>query len=171
MTEVGAPERFIVQDESSANWVLRKLAENGDQLSRLEAMYAAESEALTARFAHIRQPFAHAIEFFHAAYDAEMETWVRKTIGDGKRRSIGLLHGTIGLRKSPSRRVVDDECGTLTYAEAYCLDAIKHSVLVSRFTDEDMSELSSRGAAHVEPGEEKFYVKAELPLTRAESEA
>lgn len=94
------PEGFGVQNASSANWVVRKIAECRAYGTHVRTWAAAE----------IRRA-EHEERFFFMRYGAQMEAWAREylRISNGGRRSIPLPSGTIGFRAISPHLIVNDE--------------------------------------------------------------
>lgn len=165
------PPRFAVMDMSSANWALKKIAELEDKQRQIERMGDAERDAITKRMNTLLSPIDKAIEFFVTVYGPQLEAWARAEIGSGKKRSVNLLHGTVGFRKGQDKLVVDDEDAMISVARTQGWDdCLKFSLLkaplMNRLTDQPDWLQGLIGIAHIEPAEDKFYSKAELPLSK-----
>lgn len=161
--DVDTPARFAVTDMSSANWVLKKLAECDSDEAEVQAMVNREIEAIRARAEKILAPIRRRREFFEAAYTHQLEEFAKAKLDGAKAKSVKLLHGTIGFRKSPARLVIDDEGKAIEYAEQNCPDAIKRSLSVSTLKAAFQNDPFDSDAMHLEPGEESFYFKPEAP--------
>src|ERR1044072_2488937 len=85
-------ETFHVRDESSANWVLRKIIAQREYRARCGASF----EAQTRRSARREQFLMH-------RFGAELADWTKRQLANkyGKRRSIHFPAGVLGFRTAP----------------------------------------------------------------------
>lgn len=159
--------RFEVRDMSSANWVLRHLADCDAKEAAVNAMVDAEVEALHMRAERILGPIRNKREFFEQAYSAQLEEWARGQVEGQKSKSIKLLHGDIGFRKSPDKLVIDDEVKAIAWAESECPEAIKRSLLLNPAKKQLLQQCPNTKALadvmHIEEGGNTFYVKPAKP--------
>jgi hypothetical protein len=93
-------DAFHIRDEGSANWVLRKIVECRAYRERVARW--AQEETLRAE----RQE-----AFLMHRFGNELEAWAREQIykQHGRRRSIALPAGVLGLRREPTKLLVVDE--------------------------------------------------------------
>lgn len=160
--------RFRVTDESSANWVLRKLADLQTRRAAAQAMLDNELDAIQRRFARVLKPIDNQIAFFDAAFRTELAAWAKTSLENRKERSVKLLHGSIGFRKKPDALVIEDEADIIDYAERTgleCVVRVKKEVAKTALkkllqTDPDIAE-ALLPVARIEPGGDEFYVKPE----------
>ena len=166
--EDGQPEvaeRFAVTDMPSANWVLKQIANTQAELDNITEMVNAEILAIKKRAERITKPLERRPEPFNNAYGYELQEFARAETEGKKQKSVNLLYGKIGFRKYPDKVVMDvDEDDVIQElkrkGKLNCIrttESIKHN----EFKD-TIPELAP-GFAHIEPGEVKFYIKAELP--------
>lgn len=120
---VAAPKNFAVVDLRSANWVIRKIhdarayAEAVKEWAEAEARRAqAEEDGLLAMFG----------PGLRAVLEEEIER------AKGRRKSVSLPAGTMGLRADPKRLRVEDEAATLEWARQHCPNAIRVTERLSR---------------------------------------
>ena len=157
--------RFAVTDMSSANWVLKQIASTQAELNNITEMVNAEIAAIIKRAERITKPLERRLEFFNNAYGYQLQEFAKAETEGKKSKSVNLIHGKIGFRKYPDKVVMDvDEDEVIQElkrkGKLYCIrttESIKHN----EFKD-TIPELAP-GFAHIEPGEIKFYIKAELP--------
>lgn len=110
-------EGFHVVDQSSANWIVRKILEARRHAERSKVFAAVEIRRAQ------RQE-----EFFVGRWGLELEEWARREIAKQfKRKSISLPAGLIGLRSVPERLDVRDETRVLAWCRANLPHAIKRS--------------------------------------------
>ncbi len=158
-------KRFEVKDMNSANWVLRQIAEAQKRIDELTSLANDEIERIQKRLEQITKPLKRKAEFFSSAYNSQLEEFTRRELEGSKSKSLNLIHGKIGFRKNPDKVVLDvDEDEVIQElkrkGKLYCIrtvESIKHNEFAKT-----IPELAP-GFAHIEPGEVKFYIKAELP--------
>lgn len=183
------PARFAVTDMSSANWVLRKLAELQAKRDAVNAMCEAEIEAIENRRRRLLTPISNNHLFFGAAYGPQLEAWTREELKTQQGKRINLVHGYVGVRKNPDRLVVDDEDEAIRMVEwlqehdplTYPSELIRIKKEIARaelktlmeqlgddrlfsiLPDDPKEEWTDKVVAHIEPGTDAFYCKAEKP--------
>ena len=171
LTEVFEAEekpRFTVTDESSANWVLRKLAECDAEESAIKQMADEEIERIKKRAEKLLSPIQRKRQFFEAVFTPQLEEFAKSRVTDTK-RSVNLLHGKVGFRRGQEKLVIDDEEKAIIWAESECPDAVKvvKSLLLTPAKAQLLKQCPETkalaGIMHIEPAEDKFYVKAEMP--------
>jgi phage host-nuclease inhibitor protein Gam len=175
-------ERFSVHDLSSANWVMKKLAEIDDDLTAVQAMIDVELAAIARRGEAILKPLLRSREFFEKAYGPQLRAFAEQDLQGKKARSLKLVHGTCGFRKNPDSLVIEDEeklIAILKTRELFDLIRFKEEVrkkeLKAYLTDnkqvmrtEDVEAPEYRDddgkvLAIIQPGEETFYIKPAQP--------
>ena len=87
------PDQFAVSDETTANWVVRKVVEARAYAERVEAWAAAE----------VRRT-RHEEQWFLTRYGGQLEHWVRQELSDrgSRARSVKLPAGQLGFRSVPA---------------------------------------------------------------------
>jgi len=146
-------EAFHVHDDTSANWVIRKITEARAYAQRCEAW--AERE---------RRRAQRDEAFFLFRYGPQLRDYLRQKLTEqgGKRKSVVLPAGILGYRTQTAKLVIDHEDTVMAWAKAHCpglietLERLSKSALNAHF--ENTGELPPAGA-HVEPAFEKLYVK------------
>lgn len=162
--QLGVAARFAVTDMPSANWVLKQIASTQAELDNITEMVNAEILAIKKRAERITKPLERRLEFFNNAYGYQLQEFAKAETEGKKQKSISLIHGKIGFRKNPDKVVMDmDEDDIIQElkrkGKLYCIrtiESIKHNEFAKT-----IPELAP-GFAHIEPGEIKFYIKAEL---------
>ena len=115
----GVPDTFRVRDESSANWVVRKVRECRDYAQRVAAWAAAEVRGAEAEERWLMERFG-----------CQLEEWVRQHLkrsggARGRTRSVQQPAGTVGFRSESPRLVVVDDAKVLAWCRAHLPDALK----------------------------------------------
>jgi hypothetical protein len=97
---VDMDERFHVRDEGGANWVVRKILECRAYRERVARWAQAETLRADRQEASLLHRFG-----------GELEASAREQIGKqhGRRRSIALPAGVLGLRREPTKLIVVNE--------------------------------------------------------------
>ena len=113
------PDAFHVHDESSANWLVRRVRECRDYAQRVTAWAAAEVRGAEAEERWLLERFGH-----------QLEQWVRQRLEQdpsprGRTRSVSLPAGVVGLRSEPPRLVVVDEARVLAWCRSNLPGALK----------------------------------------------
>ncbi len=162
---------FVVNDIHSANWVLRQIAGAELAAAQAEEALTVELDRLAARTEAILKPLRRRIEFFKAAYASQIEGWAKAEIAvyGGKKKSMDLLYGTVGFRKSSDSVEVSDEERAILWAEVQEFDhLIKKTLAKSEFKKGfdryyELDPVTVSAFAIKVPGEDKFYIKASVP--------
>lgn len=115
---VDVPDAFEVRDDTSAAWVTRKVIEARAHADRVRAWAAAELRRAEHEEAWLLRRFGPALE-----------GWLRAELDrrGGRRRSVALPPGTLGLRRQPGRLEIVDEAA----AGAWCLRQLPDAVRVT----------------------------------------
>lgn len=115
LVDGGSIERFVVRDERSANWFVRRIADLRRYVAHVEQWAASE----------IRQSQAAERHLF-SRYGGPFEEWTREYLieNGGRRRSINLPAGTAGFRAQPARLVIKDEAAALIWCRKHMPEAI-----------------------------------------------
>lgn len=146
------PTSFEINDEASANWLVRRIAEARAHSERVSAFAAREIRRAeqTERWLFLR-------------YGRQLQEWVTKELARrrGRSRSLDLPDGRVGYRAEPERLVVNDEQSVLDWARASCPTAIITSYRISRTALRqhlvETAELPD--GVTVEPARDRFYLK------------
>jgi len=147
------PKKFCIEDESTANWLVRRVQSARQYSVRVrewadQEVRRAEREETTLMFLFGRQ----------------IEMWAKSEIEKlkGKRKSINLPAGAVGFRSVGPRLVVDDEGLVLKWAKHHLPSAVVVTERLSKSVInehvEKVGEIPDEGV-HVEPAAEKFYIR------------
>lgn len=114
----GTPDHdttFHINDEKSANWYLRKLANIDAEKQRVQMQADTIIAQLEADADGLKR-----------LYEGELKEYVRQTLeaGGNRRRSITMLQGTCAFRTIPAGFRIVDTAAALNHALAYLPDAI-----------------------------------------------
>ncbi|HEX3358713.1 MAG TPA: host-nuclease inhibitor Gam family protein, partial [Tepidisphaeraceae bacterium] len=146
------PKHFAIEDEKTANWLIRKItsarayAEHVKQWAEHE-LRRAEREEQTLLFLFGRQ----------------IETWAKSEIAKlHNRKSVQLPAGVIGFRSVGPSLQVDDEQIVLAWATVHCPSAVVSVPKLSRAELKSHFERTGEapdGGARVQPAAERFFIK------------
>lgn len=154
--------------KSYANWIIGKLARANRECADIDAMAAEEKARIDKRAAGLKKSWQNKVAFLTARYSQPLEQWAATELEGEKKRSVGLLAGSVGFRKRPDAVVLDmpDE-EAIAYLEAQNFsDCVRVKKEVSKtnlktaLTGEGKQYISK--VAHIEPGEDEFYIKTEV---------
>lgn len=147
------PKQFEITDESSANWLLRRIVTAREYAQHVKEWAAqeqrrAEREERTLLFLFGRQ----------------LERWVRAEIEklNHRRKSICLPAGTLGLRRVNACLQIDDEQAVIGWARKHLpsalltVEKLSRSVLSDHF--KQTGEMPDSGA-HLEQEKEAFFIR------------
>ncbi len=150
--EAQVPEKFRVTDESSANWVVRRIAEAKAYAEKVSAWAEAET-----RRAQREQAF------FLGRFGPELEAWAHKKIKarGGRQKSNHLPAGRVGYRTKPAKLVINNEPTVITWAKANCPEAINVTERCSKSKLNKHFEATGElpDGASLEPQRDDFYVR------------
>lgn len=146
------PKQFAIEDERTANWLVRKVIVARQYAEHVKAwadqeVRRAEREQNTLLFLFGRQ----------------IETWAQVEIAKlHNRKSLALPAGTLGFRTINPCLHVDDESIVLAWAREHLPSAIVTKFSLSRSILKDHFETTGElpdAGAHIEPAAERFYIR------------
>ena len=110
---------FVVHDEASANWVVRKVCEARTYVSRVDAWAATET----------RRTLREA-QWLLDRFGPQIEVWVQAelAIRGGKRRSLKLPAGQVGFRTTPQTFRLTEEPLVAHWCRRNLPDALRYQV-------------------------------------------
>lgn len=116
---IGVPDGFEVRDDASAAFIVRKVIEARAHADRVRAWAAAELRRAEREEAWMLRRFGPALE-----------GWLRGELErrGGRRRSVALPAGTLGLRRQPARLEVVDEAAAGAWCTRHLPDAVRVAV-------------------------------------------
>jgi hypothetical protein len=145
-------EGFHIHDAASANWALRLIVAERDYQARTTEWYEAETRRSQRREEWLMYRFA-----------GQLEQWMRAELTKqyGKRRSLQLPAGVIGLKTQPTKIVVVDERALTTWCRAELPAAIKsvEHILKSEVAAHVRASGEIPPGAEIAGGGERFYIK------------
>lgn len=143
-----------------ANRILGRLKEAKDFIKQVDEQEADEIIRIKARAQIIRSAHEGEIEFLLERYSAMLEKFTASQIEGKKTRSIDLLNGRIGFRKSPAALEIEDADALLSWAKANLPEAVKTVETVQKTPCKKYVESTGEipdGAVY-SPGVDKFYI-------------
>lgn len=148
--ECEPPEAFAVHDAASANWLVRKIAEARGYAKRVKAWAADEVRRAEREEA-----------FFLGRYGHQLEAWARRQIAAGRRKSVKLPGGTVGLRVEPPKLDVTDEKKLIGWCQRSLPAALRVETHVLKSLVKDHVEQTGEcpEGARVSGGGQRFYVR------------
>jgi phage host-nuclease inhibitor protein Gam len=145
-------EGFRVHDDGSANWVVRKIVEARQYRERVERWAATE----------IRRSEQQE-RFFLDRYGRQLEEWCRQKLESdgGRRRSVSLPAGVVGLRRTHAGLDITDERKLLDWCKRHLkiAVAVRETVVRAALNDHFTGTGELPEGVEVRVGGEKFYVK------------
>lgn len=98
--DLGVPDAFQVRDHASAAWLVRKVVEARAHAERVRSWAAGELRRAE-----------HDERWLLDRFGSQLELWLRAELDrlGGRRRSVALPDGAVGLRRTPERLHVADE--------------------------------------------------------------
>ena len=168
--EVLAYERdegaWEITNQTSADWGMQRLAECEAEIAAVETQYQAALARLKARYDELVARSQRGIGYFRF----KLEQWAehnRSALLKGKAKSVQMLHGVIGWRKSGGRLKVEDKDALAAWLSGQPIESGLYRVKI----EPEMRALQDycRQANVVPPGcvlepeRDDFYVKAEAP--------
>lgn len=109
-------EGFVVRDEASANWVVKKVSQARQYAAHVQAWAAAEIRRAQREEQFLLLRFGH-----------QLESWLRRRLEDagGRTRSVNLPAGLLGFRAQPARLEVVDEPALVNWCRDHLTEAIR----------------------------------------------
>jgi phage host-nuclease inhibitor protein Gam len=157
--ELQQTQRFIVDDETKAEWALRKLARAEAELERDRAIALAEIEKVSAWLDARRNVTQRQIDFFRSLL---REFHTNELASDPKRKTISLPSGTLRARKAAEKWVVDNEVAFIDWAKVNLPEAVRTREEAAKTEIKKLLQISEV-AITTEDGQPAFY--ASLPDT------
>jgi hypothetical protein len=141
-------EAFCPTDAAGVDWVLRKM-----NAARAEATVIRQNAELMARACE-RQ--ADALEW---QFGPAIQTWLRAEIDGGKKKSVRLYHGIVGLRTKPAGVSITDPAAALAWAQEFLPDAVAVRLDKKALADALLTSGEAVDFATLNREEEVFYIK------------
>ena len=173
--EVAVKERFKVVDMSSADWVLKKMAQAQHMLDSVRAMEAQRIAEIHQQVEKIAKPYMQQLEYFQAAYGEHLREWATKERPNIKGKTIKLINGALSFRTGGTKLVIDDESAAIILAKVLEIpDAVVETQSLSKSAvtkwlkdqeqeslifEDPFAENTETVVAHLETDPEKFEIK------------
>jgi phage host-nuclease inhibitor protein Gam len=138
------PERFTIDSEEKANWLLSKLA-------GIQAEKARITEQAKKRTAELDADYTRLL----GRFSADLEAWARQDAERRRRRSVTLLHGTLAFRTVPASLRVGDPSDALTTAKAVIPTAVQTIEQLDRKAFLDFAKAHFAETGELLPGIER----------------
>ncbi len=103
--EVQVNEGYKIEDDSNANWALRKIKQHQQQIQNNNALAQAEIEKIESWEQQENDKVQQSIDYFQGLL---AQYAMKKREEDPKFKSQKLPHGNIGFRKKPAKWNYDD---------------------------------------------------------------
>ena len=103
--EAQEKERFEVTDESSAEWVLEKLAEKAAERQKVEEQY----QKMIARYEKWRADSLEKLDSDEAYFNQLLAPWAAEQLEGTKKKSITLPSGRVGFRAGSKAFMLNGE--------------------------------------------------------------
>lgn len=172
-----APEQFAVTDMSSANWVLKMLANIDASASNIQEMIDNEVAAIQRRGQKLLEPLVRDRQFFVNRFGAELKDFAEKELQGKKTKTLKLLHGKLSFMAGSESLVIDNEEATIAQAEMLGIEgAVKTTKTLLKpdlkkwlknnnkaafiYADKAGNEIK---LAHIERSPEKFSIDPSIP--------
>src|SRR5690625_1527227 len=104
--ETNVDDRFVIDDDTKANWALRKIAEHEEHVSNANELAQKEIDKIENWFKQVKEQRQNQIDHLQSLL-AEYAT--KKREEDPNFKSMSLPSGRFGFRKRPDKWVYDDE--------------------------------------------------------------
>ena len=111
--------------EIEANRMVRAITKANREVEKIEAQAKDEIDLITRRANELKEANMQKVNFLTARFTPILEEYAKQELGNGKTRSIKLLSGTVGFRKSPMKLEVLDEAQAMAWAKTHLKDAVK----------------------------------------------
>jgi len=146
--EAATATPFVVDSPEKAAWVVGKIA----ALDAKEKIITDQSKAMIADIENDRK-------YLMFRFGAQLEGWAAENLERGK-KSVKLLTGTLGFRKSGGRFKVVDEDAALGWATEHLPESVKivQTVSSERLRQSFLSTGELPAGCDFTPEENKFYV-------------
>lgn len=153
LEQLDVPQHFAVNDDSSANWVIRKILECRAYAKRCGDWY--EGEQARAK---------NQEKFFLFRFGQQLQEYARRKIEAERtrRKSISLPAGSLGFRHEGPKLIIDDEAAVIQWAKEHMpalvttVDRLSKSSLNDHVAQ--TGEVPEVGV-HIEPAKEQFYIR------------
>ena len=172
MMEAQEKERFEVTDESSAEWVLEKLAEKAAEREKVEEQY----EKMMARYDKWRADSLEKLDADECYFHELLRPWVEEQLDGKKASSIKLPSGRAGFHAGPRQYSIGGDKASATNKALLVFvkasqpemveikESVKWADLKRTLTPTDDGRVVTKDGEivpdmTVERGEKKFYVE------------
>ena len=142
------PAAFVPTDAASADWVLGKMADARARAARIRENAEKMARAEERRAEHLEWKYGPALQ-----------AWLRAEIDGGKKKSVRLYHGVVGLRTKPAGVHVTDAAAALSWAMENVPGAVTAHLDKKALADALLSTGQAVPFADFQPAEDVFFIK------------
>lgn len=159
-----AREDFHIQDVEQMDWALMRLAECEAEADRVDALVEAAIARVRARGAALKEQAMSGVRFFRGRVEEYAVAHRKELLGHGKSKTVKLLHGSVGWRKTGGDFTVNDKDALLAWAQQQPVERgfvrIKEEAAWSEIKKHAKETGEVPPGVDVEPEGEEFKVDA-----------
>lgn len=159
---VEQPTEFLVTDEDSCNWVLKKMLKvEADIMSIDNSADVLAADAVLRNATALRRVKEKRLEYLHKRFDAELGEYARGQLQGKKERTFKTIFGAIALRFVKGGLRVADKTLALRWATTAAPDAIKvtEEFQISQLSAAQKEEIVKRLNAEADPNLAAFKIE------------
>jgi len=159
------PDNYLPCDDipeltsTQANRIVGIIKQERDAIGKIQEQEQSEREFIKLRAEVLSEAHNNRIEYLLDHYSDMLEKFTAVELTE-KARSVKLLYGTLGFRKSPATLEVTDENALMAWAKANLPDAVKTVETILKTPVKDHVEATGEipdGASYIK-GVDKFYI-------------
>lgn len=148
--EIQANDRFIINDESKADWALKKIAEADNEIEKLERFAEAQMRQIETWLAKQTDKHLQTKEYMQSLLGEYVNM---KREEDSKFKSITLPSGNVGLRANQKKWIYKDEVVLKALEQAKLDDFIKTEKKLNKQQIKKAFEVSDDKVINPDTGE------------------
>lgn len=148
-------------DHVAANRVVSRIREERRQIELVEQQFRDQLTLISNRVSELRDAHEKRIEWLLGHAEAGLREFVEREIAGKKERSVTLLSGRIGFRKSPDALEITEQDTVMEWCKANLPDAIKvvESVQKTPIKQHVKATGEIPPGTEYKPGEDRFYIE------------
>ncbi len=148
--EIQADDRFIINDESKADWALKKIAEADNEIEKLERFAEAQMRQIETWLAKQTDKHLQTKEYMQSLLGEYVNM---KREEDSKFKSITLPSGNVGLRANQKKWIYKDDVVLKALEQAKLDDFIKTEKKLNKQQIKKAFEVSDDKVINPDTGE------------------
>jgi phage host-nuclease inhibitor protein Gam len=164
--EESISQDWRIQDLSTADWALSRVADLERELEENEEVAKAAIARIEARKQLLNEKVERGLRFFRSHLAAFAQEHRSALLGGGKKKSRSLLHGTLGWKKSGGRLEVRDRAALLEWARLQPVELGFLRITEAPALDEIQRQFKLTGevppGTDVQPEVEEVVIKAAM---------